>query len=72
MVKTLVVLILLFDGTLVQEQLWFDKPVTILECLEFSDKHREEIAAHFWVKDVMKHGYYLNNDKGTIQSFICI
>tara|TARA_R110000737_G_scaffold320306_1_gene331760 strand:+ start:1233 stop:1451 length:219 start_codon:yes stop_codon:yes gene_type:complete len=72
MVKTLVVLILLFDGTLVQEQLWFDKPVTILECLEFSGKHREEIAAHFWVKDVMKHGYYLNNDKGTIQSFICI
>ena len=72
MVKTLVVLILLFNGTLVQEQLYFDEPVTILECLEFSDKHREEIAAHFWVKDVMKHGYYLNNNRGTIQGFICI
>ena len=72
MVKTLVVLILLFNGTLVQEQLYFDEPVTTLECLEFSDKHREEIAAHFWVKDVMKHGYYLNNDRGTIQGFICI
>ena len=56
MVKTLVVLILLSSGTVVQEQLYFDEPVTILECLEFSDKHREEIAAHFWVKDVMKHG----------------
>ena len=72
MVKTLVILILLSNGTVVQEQLYFDEPVTTLECLEFSDKHREEIAAHFWVKDVMKHGYYLNNDRGTIQGFICI
>ena len=72
MIKTLIVLILLFDGTLIKEKLEFDKPITILECLEFSDKHREEIAAHFWVKDVMKHGYYLNNDRGTIQGFICI
>ena len=71
MVKTLVVLILLFDGRVVQEQLWFNKPVTILECLEFSDKHREEIASHFWVKDVMKSGYYLNDGRGTIQGFIC-
>jgi len=45
--------------------------VTILECLEFSDKHREEIASHFWVKDVMKSGYYLNDGRGTIQGFIC-
>ena len=71
MVKTLVVLILLFDGRVVQEQLWFNKPVTILECLEFSDKHRKEIATHFWVKDVMKSGYYLNDGRGTVQGFIC-
>ena len=72
MVKTLVVLILLFDGRVVQEQLWFNKPVTILECLEFSDKHREEIASHIWVKNVMKSGYYLNDGRGTIQGFICM
>ena len=71
MVKTLVVLILLFDGTLIKEKLEFDKPVTVLECLEFSDKHRKEIATHFWVKDVMKSGYYLNNKRGTFQGFIC-
>jgi len=71
MIKTLIVLILLFDGTLIKEKLEFDKPITILECLEFSDKHREEIASHFWVKDVMKSGYYLNNKRGTIQGFIC-
>ena len=51
MVKTLIVLILLFDGTLVKEKLEFDKQITILECLEFSNKHREEIATHFWVKN---------------------
>ena len=71
MIKTLVVLILLFDGTLIEEKLYFAKQVTILECLEFSDKHRKEIATHFWVKDVMKSGYYLNDNRGTIQGFIC-
>jgi|TARA_R110000787_G_scaffold33952_1_gene88409 hypothetical protein len=71
MVKTLIILILLFDGTLVKEQLHFDKEVTVLECLEFADQHREEIATHFWVKDVMKSGYYLNDGRGTVQGFIC-
>ena len=71
MVKTLIVLILLFDGTLVKEKLYFAKQVTFLECLEFSEKHREEIATHFWVKDVMKSGYYLNDGRGTVQGFIC-
>jgi len=72
MIKTLIVLILLFDGTLIKEKLEFDKPITILECLEFSDKHREEIASHIWVKNVMKSGYYLNDGRGTIQGFICM
>ena len=71
MIKTLVVLILLFDGTLIEEKLYFAKQVTILECLEFSDKHRKEIATHFWVKDVMISGYYLNDNRGTVQGFIC-
>ena len=71
MIKTLIVLILLFDGTLLKEKLEFDKPITILECLEFADQHMEEIATHIWVKDVMKSGYYLNDGRGTIQGFIC-
>ena len=71
MIKTLIVLILLFDGTLLKEKLEFDKPITILECLEFADQHMEEIATHIWVKDVMKSGYYLNDKRGTIQGFIC-
>ncbi len=61
----------MFNGTLVQEEIHFEKQITVLECLEFAYKHRKEIATHFWMKDVMKSGYYLNNGKGTIQGFIC-
>ena len=71
MVKTLIILMLLFDGEIVKEKLYFAKSVTILECLEFADQHMEEIATHIWVKDVMKSGYYLNDGRGTVQGFIC-
>ena len=71
MVKTLIILILLFNGEIVKEKLQFEKQMTVLECLEFADKHMEEIATHIWVKDVMKSGYYLNDKRGTIQGFIC-
>jgi len=71
MIKTLIVLILLFNGKVVKEKLYFAKPVTILECLEFADQHMEDIATHFWVKNVMKSGYYLNDGRGTIQGFVC-
>ena len=39
MVKTLVILILLFNGEIVKEKLYFAKSVTVLECLEFADQH---------------------------------
>tara|TARA_R110000772_G_scaffold23528_1_gene62992 strand:+ start:63 stop:281 length:219 start_codon:yes stop_codon:yes gene_type:complete len=71
MVKTLIILILLFNGEIVEEKLQFEKQMTVLECLEFADKHMEEIATHIWVKDVVKSGYYLNDKRGTIQGFIC-
>ena len=71
MVKTLIILILLFNGEIVKEKLQFEKQMTVLECLEFADKHMEEIATYIWVKDVMKSGYYLNNKRGTVQGFIC-
>ena len=71
MVKTLIILILLFNGEIVKKKLQFEKQMTVLECLEFADKHVEEIATHIWVKDVIKSGYYLNDKRGTIQGFIC-
>ena len=71
MIKTLVILILLFNGEIVKEKLHFAKPVTVVECLEFANQHMEEIATHIWVKNVMKSGYYLNDKRGTVQGFIC-
>ena len=65
------ILILLFDGSIVKEQINFKEQITVLECLDFANKHREEIATHFWPEDAMKHGYYLNDGRGTLQGFYC-
>ena len=71
MCKTLIILILLFDGTLVKEPLEFEKPVTVADCLMFADDHREAIATYKEFEDAMKNGYYLNDGRGTVQGFIC-
>ena len=70
MAKTLIILILLFDGTLVKETLEFTKPVEVHECLMFADDHREAIAVY---KDNDDHtsGWYLKDGRGTVQGFIC-
>jgi len=70
--KTLTILILLFNGTLVKEKLEFEKPVSYIECMEIAEEHRVAIATHYWIKkDIMKSGWYLNDGRGTIQGFIC-
>ena len=71
MCKTLIILILLFDGTLIKEVLEFTRPMTLLECGDFADAHREAIATYKEFDDAMKNGYYLNDGRGTIQGFIC-
>ena len=71
MVKTLVILILLFDGTLLQENYTLSRPMDVHECLLFADDHREAIATYREFDDAMKNGYYLNDGRGTIQGFIC-
>ena len=72
-VHYLVLLLLQFDGTLVKEVLEFARPMTLLECGDFADAHREAIATHKWVEeDLMKSGWYLNNGTGTWQGSICI
>ena len=62
-------------GTDLSQHLLIDRLCTLKldprEFENFANKHREEIATHFWVKDVMKSGYYLNDGRGTIQGFIC-
>ena len=71
MCKTLIILILLFDGTLVKEPLEFEKTVTVADCLMFADDHREAISKYIEFEDSMKNGWYLNDGRGTIQGFIC-
>ena len=57
MAKTLVILILLFDGTLIQERLDFTRPMEVHECLMFADDHRETISKYVETKA----GYNFNN-----------
>jgi len=71
MAKTLVVLILLFDGTLIQERLDFLQPVAVHDCLLYADDHREAISTYREFDDAMRNGWYLNDHRGTIQGFIC-
>ena len=71
MVKTLIILILLFDGTLIQEKLDFAKPVETHECSMYAEEHREAIATYKEFEDIMKNGWYLNDGRGTVQGFIC-
>ena len=71
MCKTLIILILLFDGTLVKEKYELTTPMQVHECLMYADAHREAIATYTEFDDAMKNGYYLNDGRGTIQGFIC-
>ena len=71
MVKTLVILILLFDGTLLQERYDLGRPMDVHECLMFADDHREVIATYREFEDSVRNGFYLNDGRGTVQGFIC-
>ena len=65
MVKTLIMLILLFDGTLLQERVELPVPTTPHNCLNYGEMYRDSIATY------RKNGYYLNDGRGTIQGYMC-
>ena len=71
MVKTLVILILLFDGTLLQEEYTLSRLMDVHECLMFADDHREAITTYKEFEDSIRNGYYLNDGRGTWQGVIC-
>jgi len=71
MAKTLVILILLFDGTLLKERYDLSRPMEVHECLMFGDIHREAISTYKEFNDAIRNGWYLNDGRGTIQGFIC-
>ena len=70
--KELVILIILYNGTLIQEKLILP-PVTISahQCLEFADKYREQRSIYKTFEDPNKNGHYLKDGRGTIQGFMC-
>ena len=71
MCKTLIILILLFDGTLLKESYELSRPMEVHECLMFADDHREAISTYKVFDNVIKNGWYLNDGSGTVQGFIC-
>jgi hypothetical protein len=71
MAKTMIILILLFNGTLVKEKYDLSRPMDVYECLLFADDHREAISTYREFEDVMLNGWYLNDNRGTWQGVIC-
>ena len=67
----MIVLILLFNGTLVKEKYDLSRPMDVYECLLFADDHREAISTYREFEDVMLNGWYLNDNRGTWQGVIC-
>ena len=71
MVKTIVLIILLFNGEMELKKYPFQG--TVHECFEYGEQLRNQLSTHTWVEeDMMKSGWYLNNGTGTFQGFICM
>ena len=80
MAKTLVVLILLFDGTLIHDRIEFHSLIDMTDCGALGEAHREIVSTYSWgdqsgapnfTMDYMKQGWYLNDGRGTIQGHYC-
>ena len=65
--KYLILLVLLFDGTLIEERLKFNPPTDA--CFGWGQAHIEAIATY--VGPGAKQGWYLNDGRGTIHGFYC-
>ena len=80
MAKTLVILILLFDGTVLHDRIDFNPPIDVTDCWAFGNAYRELMSIHRWGDqegapdfkfDAMRQGWYLNDGRGTIQGTYC-
>ena len=65
--KYLILLVLLFDGTLIEERLKFNSPTN--DCFGWGQAHIEVIATY--VGPGAKQGWYLDDGRGTVQGFYC-
>ena len=80
MVKTLVIIILLFNGTVVKDHISFNPPIDVMDCWAFGNTYYEVMSTHRWGDqegapdfsiDYMRQGWYLNDGRGTIQGHYC-
>ena len=80
MVKTLSIIILLFNGDVLYHHINFDPPIDVMDCLALGDAYREAMTTHSWGDqrgapdfgiDHMRQGWYLNDGRGTIQGHYC-
>ena len=80
MVKTLLIIILLFNGTAVKDYISFNPSIDLMDCLALGDAHRRIFSTHSWGDqhgaptfkfDGMRQGWYLNDGRGTIQGIYC-
>ena len=80
MVKTLFILILLFNGTVLHDRIDFNPPIDVMDCLALGDAYRRIFSTHSWGDqhgapdfrfDAMRQGWYLNDGRGTIQGTYC-
>jgi len=80
MVKTLVILILLFDGTILHDRIDFNTSISVTNCWALGDAYRKIFSTHRWgdqegapdfTIDYMRQGWYLNDGRGTIQGIYC-
>ena len=65
MVKSIVLILLLFNGDVVLKEVKFDG--TLMECLAHGDTLREKFT-HF---NEEKNIHFLKNNKGTWQGYFC-
>ena len=72
MVKSIVLILLLFNGDVVLKEVKFDG--TLMECLAHGDTLREELAEYKELGlsgKAIDQGWYLKNGPGTFQGIIC-
>ena len=70
MVKTIVILVLLFNGNLVKERLHLLSASSVSDCFNYAEMYIKSITTHSW-DDPRGSGHYLNDGRGTVQGFIC-
>jgi hypothetical protein len=69
MVKTLVILILLFNGTIVKNRLDFNPPIDVMDCLALGQAYTEVMSTY--QGPGKEQGWYLDDGRGTIQGYYC-